>query len=253
MTNQQTEDIEAKFEKRMSVLDKTLRAAKVHFYLAEKIESFPVDHLAEWNVAPAFWSYTIRAHLHAGILAIAKLLDNRRGSLSLPHFLQFVDSNPQLFSRESLVRRLKKKRPHDSVMDIERWLQDYQGVPDHKAQIEKVENVEKKLPNLSNWRDKVVAHIDKAFINKGQPVGQLYRLPKSEVNSAIDTLEEVLQCYYHAYDMTDRDFSMAFVGNGLERVIEALGKWRSAKVWLEAIPKGICSPRNSLRGINAPE
>lgn len=229
MTSQRDGIIEAQFEKRLRELDKTLCAAKAHFDIAAKIDGYFQDHPAELDFTLTFWVYTRRAHLHAGVLAVAKLLEDNSDSLSLLGFLRFARNNPRLFSRELVERRQRKKRPQDSEEDIDHWLQAYKGGPDHKVQIERVEDVRRRLGNLDKWRDKVVAHIDKGFVNKGQPVGQVYPLQKSEVQSAITACEQVLGCYSEAYDMTSRDFSQSFVTRELGRIIEALEKWRSSK------------------------
>ena len=75
---------------------------RLHSALAERFES----HKHEVNQTPAFWTFTANAVRDAGLLCLARILDQRHGALSLYTLLLTIRDHPEFFADEAVRKRV---------------------------------------------------------------------------------------------------------------------------------------------------
>ena len=80
------------------LLVQEVRHARMHFRLYKGLQESREGYLKELNQAPGFFGFTIKAHLDAGIVHMFRVLDKHKNAITVWKFLDFVDSNLELFS-----------------------------------------------------------------------------------------------------------------------------------------------------------
>jgi hypothetical protein len=142
--------LEIEFEGWRTALQKRLSKADAHLQATQAIQDLIVLNRDELNIAPGFWSLTIRAHLHTGLLDQASLVDRNPRSNSMFRMLDFVEQNTKLFSEALFRARLVAKgNGPESVEDSTegRSKVSSKTILEHRGLIVKTE-----IKNLQVWR-----------------------------------------------------------------------------------------------------
>lgn len=173
--------------------------ARAHLKLWERLESYRASYLKELNQAPHFFTFTLKAHLDDTLVTLSRILDRRRRGdpLSIWKFLDFAEQNLGIFSNEAFSQRMKQKPDYD-----EYWVKSH--TPITLQEIEKdrqrLESLEHTVNNLTTWRNKVIAHIDRKFLLAGKIVSKEYPLQRQKLEEVIQALVGMLNRYSAAYE-----------------------------------------------------
>ncbi len=213
--------------------------ARAHLKLWERLEHYRASYLKELNQAPHFFTFTLKAHLDDTLVTLSRILDRRRcgDPLSIWKFLDFVHQNLEIFSNEAFSQRMKQKPDYEKYSKY----QDESHTPITQKEIEedkqKLLSLEHTIDNLTTWRDKVIAHIDRRFLLRGRIVSQEYPLQRQKLEEIIQALVKILNRYSGAYNSSI--YAERFLGeNDVQNVMNSIhfhiqGKKRQ----LEALKK----------------
>src|ERR1700676_530062 len=100
----------AEFKRLLEALIDELVEAEEHFHLHQKLSAAIPEIQDVFNVSPAFWFLTLRAHTDATLMRLCKAYDLYEGgkpSLNLRNLLETVQSYLHLFDEPSFRERLK--------------------------------------------------------------------------------------------------------------------------------------------------
>jgi hypothetical protein len=181
--------------------------ARAHLKLWERLERYKSSHLKELNQAPHFFTFAIKAHLDDALLTLSRILDRHEDSLSIWKFLDFAEQNCQIFSTEAFRQRMRQKPNYDK-----HWTKSHEPITikEIKEDRQKLERLEQTVNNLTTWRHKVIAHIDRQFLLTGKIASKEYPLQRQQLQEVIDTLFKILNRYSRAYNSST--FLEKFVG-----------------------------------------
>ena len=170
--------------------------ARAHLKIWECLENYKSSYLHELNQAPHFFTFTIRAHLDDALMTLSRILDRHADSLSIWKFLNYVERNRKIFSKDVFSQRMKGNTYYDSLMESH--------TPITRKEIEEdrqeLGNLEHIIDNLNTWRDKVIAHTDRKFLLTGRIVYEEYPLQRQQLQEVIDTLLKIINRYSRAYN-----------------------------------------------------
>jgi len=176
--------------------------ARAHLKLWERLNRYNPSYLDELNQAPHFFTLTIQAHLDDALLTLSRILDtskpSKRGDpLCITKFLNFAEQNHEIFSTEAFRQRMMQKPDFD-----EHWVKSHTPITlqEIKEDKQSLESLKQTVNNLTTWRNKVIAHIDRKFLVAGKSVSKEYPLQHQQLQEVIDTLLKVLNRYSNAYN-----------------------------------------------------
>jgi hypothetical protein len=204
MTNSeyQPTQIEQLFLKYYDGLIKEITYARAHFKLWERLEESVVEYQHELNEAPHFFNLTIKSHLDDAILTISRIVDTNEESMSIWKFLCFVEQNINIFSTQSFQKHTMNSEFHEGLVNnhLPITLDDIQK---HRKDLDNLKQV---MDAIKKWRDKRLAHLDRAFLLKGINIS----IQRQQFNLIIDTIAHILNKYSSAYNASS--WSIQFVG-----------------------------------------
>ena len=185
------------FQKYYSELIRQIINARAHLKLWERLEKYKSSYLKELNQAPHFFTYTIRAHLDDALTTLSRIVRKQEQALTISKFLDFVESNSEIFSDEAFFKREREKPNHD-----EDWVKSHAPITQKEIEEDrkKLRSLEQTVNNLNTWRDKVIAHIDQQFLLTGKIISEEYPLRHQQLEEVIETIVDILNRYSHAYD-----------------------------------------------------
>jgi hypothetical protein len=171
--------------------------ARAHLNLWERLEKYKAtSYIDELNQTRYFFTFTIKAHLDDILLTLSRILDKGKHGdpLSIWKFINFAEQNIEIFSTEAFRQRVKQKP--------ESWIESHRPITLNEIveDRQKLERLEQTTKNLTTWRNKVIAHIDRQFLLAGKIVSEEHPLQLQQLKEAIDTLFEILNRYSGAYN-----------------------------------------------------
>jgi len=204
---------EEKYLKYYHKLIEELLWADLHLKLWGRL----IDYTGQLHVANTFFTVTMKAHLDAALVHLFKIFDTHEDSLSIWKFMKYVDTNTEIFSTESFVRRMAGNTNLDYLLKSH--------APVTSTDIEKDKNKlhskESIIKTLKKRRDKEYSHIDEAILLKIDNAPRQSHLSISEVQDSITAVFEILSRYSTAYDQST--FSRKWLGeNDIEEVMAAI-------------------------------
>jgi len=199
--------IELKFKKYYDKLIWETINARAHLKLWERLEKYKSSHLHELNQAPHFFNFTIKAHLDDALLTLSRILREQRDALTISEFLNFAEQNKGIFTTQAFEQHQRHKPNF-----IEYWTENHKPVTPENIEEDrqKLKSLEHTIDNLITWRDKVLAHTDRAFLLKGRIISKEYPLRRQQLQEVIESLVEILNRYSLAYDSST--FLEKFIG-----------------------------------------
>lgn len=169
--------------------------ARAHLKLWERLNRYNPSYLDELNQAPHFFTFTVRAHLDGALLTLSRILDRHEDALSIWKFLDYAEQNLEIFSTEVFRQRMKGNPYYESLIESHTPVTPKE-VDEDKQKLEKLEQT---VNNLTTWRNKVIAHIDRKFLLAGKIVSKEYPLQHQQLQEVVDTLLKILNRYSNAY------------------------------------------------------
>ena len=169
---------------------------RTHLKLWESLENYKASYLDELSQAPHFFTYTIKAHLDDTLLTLSRILDRHKKQLSIWKFLNFAEQNHEIFSTQAFRQRMKGNPYYESLTESHTPVTP-EDVDEDRQKLESIQNT---VNNLTAWRNKVIAHIDRQFLLSGKIVAEEYPLQLQQLQEVIDTLLKVLNRYSNAYN-----------------------------------------------------
>jgi len=185
---------EEKYLKYYHKLIEELLWADLHLKLWRRL----VDYSGQLHVANTFFTVTMKAHLDAALVHLFKIFDTHKDSLSIWKFMNYVETNPEIFSTKSFSRRMAGNTDLDYLLKSH--------VPVTSKDIEedktKLHSKESIIRTLKKRRDKEYSHIDEALLLKMDNITRQSHLSISEVENSITAVFEILSRYSTAYDQS---------------------------------------------------
>jgi HEPN superfamily AbiU2-like protein len=107
----------AEFKRLLEALVDELIDARDHFRFHQDFDAAIPEYQAEFNQSPAFWTFTLSAHMDATLLRLGKAYDLYEGkpSLNLRNLLETIEANLHFFDEPSFRERLKNNPFVDSL------------------------------------------------------------------------------------------------------------------------------------------
>ena len=171
--------------------------ARAHLNLWERLEKYKAtSYIDELNQAQYFFTFTIKAHLDDVLLILSRILDRHEDSLSIWKFLDFAEQNLEIFSTEVFRQRMKGNPYYESLIESHTPVTPKE-VDEDKQKLEKLEQT---VNNLTTWRNKVIAHIDRQFLLSGRIVSEEYPMQLQQLQEVVETLFQILNRYSGAYN-----------------------------------------------------
>ena len=91
--------------------------ARAHLKLNERLDNYRSSYLRELNQAPLFFKLTMLAHYDDALLTLSRILDIHKDSLSIWKFLNFVEQNCGIFSKQAFRKRMKDNQNYESLIE----------------------------------------------------------------------------------------------------------------------------------------
>ncbi len=200
-------DVEKRFLKYYEKLILETIQARAHLKLWERLEGYKSSYLDELNSAPHFFNFTMKAHLDDTLMTLSRILREQNKAFTISKFLDFVEREIKVFSSEAFCHRVKCNPSYD-----EYWIKSHSPITKEKIEEDrrKLGSLEETITNLITWRDKVLAHIDKGFLESDRKISQEYPLKRQELEKVIQALIDILDRYSGAYDLSS--FAEEFPG-----------------------------------------
>jgi hypothetical protein len=209
---------EEEFSKYHEKLRNELNRVNWHFTILKYIKEIHKDYLKELNQAPAFFSLTIDAHLYATLMRLNRFFDKKEKvkHLHMNSFLNFIEQNLDIFSHQAFERRLRalgrydeRAEKFDSGITAEKVVQDRKKLGDLP------------ISALKDWRNKILAHIDRDYVAKGVDVAKKHPIKIKHTEQIINTLDDMLNEYCLAYDFSTHSKDLT-VEQGIQYVLDAI-------------------------------
>lgn len=178
-------------------LREQLNLANGNFTIYKDLANLANEYMEEINQAPDFFGFTVNAHIFLSIIRLNTFFDKRRDNLSIRKFLDFIQSNLDIFSKQNFEKRLHNKGTYDN-----HWVETRNEVT--KDIVDNHRKIVDDLPviSLRRWRNKIIAHLDAANVRKNVEVGKKYPIKINQVEIIINSLDDMLNYYFLAYDST---------------------------------------------------
>jgi hypothetical protein len=190
----------AQFKRLLEALVDELIDARDHFRLHQDLDAAIQDYQAEFNQSPAFWGFTLNAHMDATLLRLCRAYDLYQGkpNLNLRNFLDTIRANLHFFEEPNFRERLKDNPFVDSLAADPRK-------PDPVQLQQDLESVSKANPlvkKLMIWRNEHFAHRSRS--NALDPGGFTEQNPIlfSEIKALIDNGLCIVNLYSSLFGAT---------------------------------------------------
>lgn len=213
--------------------------ARAHLNLWERLEKYKAtSYIDELNQARYFFTFTIKAHLDDLLLTLSRVLDRHEDSLSIWKFLNFTEQNRAIFSTQAFRQRIMQKPDYDEYWDTSHKPITLKEIEEDR---QKLERLEQTVNNLTTWRHKVIAHIDRQFLLSGKIVSKTYPMKLQQLQEVVETLFQILNRYSAAFnsstfaEMFPMEDDIQFVMDCIRFYIEEQDKQVEAQ--LEAVRK----------------
>ena len=151
---------ERHFEIYLNELTAGLFNAKYQSRLYWKINNSMREYEWEVNQSKAFWGVILKSLQESSVLALARVYDNDKRSITLKKFLDFIDKNSFIFEKKSFKERLKDNEYCDSLAATDR-VPTKEGLTKDKKLVSKKDYT---VDRLICFRNKVVAHRDEELV-----------------------------------------------------------------------------------------
>jgi hypothetical protein len=208
---------ESKYEKYYNLLIGEIINARMHFGLYKRLQEARKDYFDELNQAPGFFSFTIKAHLDAGLMHVSRLLKKQTGSITVWKFLDFIENNLDLFSTKAFSQRMAKDSFYENQVKSHRPVS-LEDVENHRNQLLNFRQV---IENIITWRDKKGAHIDEKFGLRQVDVFRDFPIKLAELEELTRAIANILNTYSSAYNSSS--YSIDMVGaDDVEVVLDAI-------------------------------
>ncbi|MGA2865950.1 MAG: hypothetical protein ABSF95_15870 [Verrucomicrobiota bacterium] len=176
--------------------------ANDHFHFVNSLRQAVSDYEREINCAPAFWIYTIDAHVSATMSHLCRVYDCDPAAVHLPFLLEAVRDNPDVFCRQALEQRLEKGPGWEELVK-------HFGDPDQaqiEADIKFCRDAHPQVEKLRAWRNKVVAHLNKRVSRDFESFKKQWPLERNDIQELISKGHDMLNRCGGWYDA--RSFSL---------------------------------------------
>ena len=164
-------------------LQNELFATDVQFELYVGLRKAAPNYKRVFRNSPLFWDYTVNAHITMVVLRLCRLYDTDDKTLSLPIFLKTIETNANLFSKESFIERNKQASNLEWLLEYPRELdlKTLKGAQKHCSS----ENLA--VRNLLLMRNHFVAHTNHNLAFDGAAAfQQKYPLPFRDIKKLIE-------------------------------------------------------------------
>jgi hypothetical protein len=206
------------FVKYHTTLRDKLNNAYWHYQTYKYIQEAKDSYLKELNQAPAFFQLTINAHLHRSLVLINLLFGQTEEHLHVRSFLDFVEENIDIFSLDRFSERLKKSGRY-AIFDLEeRSIVTVEKIADHRKIINDLP-----LSNLRNWRNSILSHLAKKYIESEVDVVYRYPIKHEHIEIIIKSIDDILNFYSEAFEgsVWEKDISIT---HGITLILETIKK-----------------------------
>jgi hypothetical protein len=211
--------------------------ARAHLNLWERLEKYKsTSYIAEFNTAVYFFTFTQKAHLDDALLTLSRIFDRNKTSLTIWKFLSFAEENIAIFSSQAFIQRMKREPDYEKYWKnkINSHKQiTIQEIDEDKDKLNKLNQI---LDNLTAWRRKVLAHLDRQFLLSGGIITNEHPLQIQQLHEIIETIFKILDRYLGAFDSSSDDEEISgeddiqFVMDCLRFYIEEQHRQRKAKI-----------------------
>ena len=133
-------------------------------------------------------------------MTLSRIIRKQEQALTIWKFLDFVESNLEIFSYEAFVQRMKQKPDYEEYGEYRVKSHTLITQKEIEEDKQKLLSLEQTIKKLITWRDKVIAHIDEEFLLTGKIISEEYPLQRQQLQEVIDTLFKILNRYSYAYD-----------------------------------------------------
>jgi hypothetical protein len=208
---QEVKDLEAaevKYGDYFYALRDEMHNALVHLKFYDLMQGARNDYQVELNEIWTFWGFTIDAHRDATILALSKMLEQRKkrnDSITIWKFLDFIENNLELFDREIYLKRCRSKYGYD---DIARKIHKKLTPVNINSDRKRLEEYRRIIDNVMGWRDKKVAHNDSEFYFGNRRVSEEYPISSKQLAEIVEQLKKIFNKYSLAYDSVEYSFNV---------------------------------------------
>ncbi len=209
------------------ILRRELSTAYDHYVIAKSLRDFSQTRRSEFIEASDFFQLTITANLFATVMGINRFIDKRRDCLQLRGFFKLIRNNLSLFSTSAFKKRLADKDKSQGYIE--------DRVGSHVEITCEIVNEDEikleKLPtgNLIQWRNKMLAHINKEQALKNINVIEANPVTVKEIDDVLTTLDEILNRYIIAYDGGGYDIRSPRVKSQVKDVMDAIKFYQQSR------------------------
>lgn len=207
---------EQEFSRYHSRLRSEINTANWHFAIWKYVRKIKNDYLYELNQAPAFFGLTRDAHLLSTLMRINKFFDRRREHLSIRNFLDFVEENLDIFSKQAFAKRLRQQGRYDAY-----FVQGHAEITPQKVEQDREKVNQLPVSHIRAWRNKVLAHIETASVLRDINIMKEYPVKSGQIDDVINTLHAMLNDYSVAYDGITWEKDLA-LEHGIQTIVDAI-------------------------------
>jgi len=179
-------------ERQIKYLQRELFNAKVHFDIFMGLREAWSENIKGIQCSPAFWQFTMEAHMSIAIVRLCRIYDVHQSALHLLKFLHTVEANSDLFSEEVFRDRHKGREGLDWLAKYSRSLSSEQLEAD-KAFCNPNSPL---VGGLLRWRDFKIAHSNYAeTVNAMTEFHTRFPLPFENIKALIDRGFSIVNSY----------------------------------------------------------
>lgn len=150
-------------------LQQFLSQGLLHFHISNALRAAFAER--KINQARFFFAGALWANFETSAMYIARLVDTHKDSTNIYHMLSYIEQTGS--------RSLPRANPADVLLKIS----------EHRAELG---NLDSKTLALRQWRDKLLAHIDKAYIENPLKVYAEFPLSIDDLSVLFDELAKIL-------------------------------------------------------------
>lgn len=153
-----------------------------------KLNDYRKDYLEILNLSPSFFTIVLYSLENTFMMALAKLFDSDKTTLSLHKILNICENNQKLFKKELTFPFYEGGT--DKIVDNE--IIKVNLIEDIKKTRLEISSLEKSISSLKGRRDKKYAHNDKQYIDKLTELADKYPLNHHDIESLIECAGKIL-------------------------------------------------------------
>ena len=191
--------------------------ADMHFSIVKSISDASANHLGEPDQARGFWGLTLTSHMWSTLVHLNNLFGSEKRHLHVRGFLESVDENIAVFSREAFENRLKGLDRYNEIAET------FQGHVT-KEMIRNAFKVLERLPvsGLRGWRNKILSHIDRDYTRNGISASNKHPVKTKDVQEIIEKLDLMLNRYSLGFDFVAYKRGLAGLPREVEFILDAV-------------------------------